>query len=192
MARQRVIQPEMWIDDGFMAMSDKARLLWIGMINFADDEGRGYGSPKSLKAAIFPGDEISIARMEKLILEVASHVRVKFYEIDTQLYYQLEKWKDYQKISHPQPSKIPGLGKIPGTFTESSRNVSGSIPNHSGQLINELNNKSIKRDSVNVQGAETPQAPGPALMRAGALPSRATTREKLVAQIGDIVPREPA
>ncbi len=89
MARQRVLQPSIWTDPGFLSMSDKGRLLWIGLISFADDEGRGNGAPKSLKASIFPGDNISSGKMVKLIQEVLQHVRVKFYEIGGQIYYQI-------------------------------------------------------------------------------------------------------
>ena len=42
-----------------MECSLNARLLFIGMWNFADDCGRFPLAPKTIKAQIFPGDDIS-------------------------------------------------------------------------------------------------------------------------------------
>lgn len=149
MARQRVIQPEIWVDPGFMALHDAARLLWIGMISFADDEGRGIGNAKSLKALIFPGDSKTIAQIEKLKVEVAKNVRVTFYEVDGQTYYQIEKWREYQKINHPSPSKIPPRVNITGSLQERSVSDFTTSEKRSPQLINQLTNKLNNGDSLN-------------------------------------------
>ena len=169
MARQRMIQPALWVDDGFLAMSDKARLLWIGMINFADDEGRGIGSSRSLKAAIFPGDQITVAKMDSLKSEVEKNVRVTFYDVDGQTYYQIEKWSDYQQISHPKASSIPKKPAIKGNsgkLPESSGNVPASSPTSSAQLVSQLVSQLSNADSRNDPGgigrpsAKRPPIPG--------------------------------
>jgi hypothetical protein len=45
--------------------------------------------------------------IELLKEEVAQNMRVTFYVNEGQQYYQLNKWREYQKINHPSPSKIP-------------------------------------------------------------------------------------
>ena len=40
MARKRMIHPQIWIDNKFLKLpNDEAKLLFIGMRNFANDEG---------------------------------------------------------------------------------------------------------------------------------------------------------
>ena len=107
MARKRMIEPDIWSDEGFVEMSDRARLLFIGLISQADDEGRGTGSAKSLKAKVFPSDDVTREGIEALKEEVQKWVSVEFYEIDGKQYYQLERWKDHQSIDKKSPSHIP-------------------------------------------------------------------------------------
>jgi len=156
MARKRMVNPDIWTDAGFMELSWGARLLFIGLISRADDEGRGNGSAKSLKAAIFPSDDITIGKVEKLKEEVESFTRTKFYEINGQIYYQLHKWRSYQQIQHPTKSSIP-------PFIEDSLNTTGKLNEDSPQLVNELVNQIIRANSMSDDG----KSPGPSLMRPG-------------------------
>lgn len=142
MARKRMVDPDIWTDAGFMEMSFGARLLFLGMISRADDEGRGNGSAKSLKAAIFPSDDVTTGRLDSFKKEVELHTRTKFYEINGQTYYQLDKWLSYQQIQHPKPSAIP-------PFNDHSMNSTGTFNEHSPQLINELTNQLTNGDSMN-------------------------------------------
>ena len=45
MSRQRFIHPDLFSSDDFMSLPLGARLLWVGLFTFADDEGRGKASP---------------------------------------------------------------------------------------------------------------------------------------------------
>lgn len=110
-ARKRMIDPGIWSDEGFLELSDKGRLLFIGLISQADDEGRGTASVKSIKAKIFPADEITAKEIEALIEKVQEYMSVDFYEVNDQRYYQLARWKDHQSIDKPKPSHIPMFQK---------------------------------------------------------------------------------
>lgn len=59
MARIRSIKPEFWSSEQVMECSVTARLMFIGMWNFADDLGRIPLSVKSIKAKVFPSDEMA-------------------------------------------------------------------------------------------------------------------------------------
>lgn len=56
MARIRTLKPSVWRDKAFCSVSRDARLLFIGLISNADDEGRFEADPELLRAAIYPRD----------------------------------------------------------------------------------------------------------------------------------------
>lgn len=62
MPRQRMIRPEIWTDEGFLSLTVPARLMFIGMISGAYDEGHGLATARCLKAYVFPGDDITLER----------------------------------------------------------------------------------------------------------------------------------
>jgi len=141
MARKRMIDPGLWTDTGFMALCPRGRLLWIGLVSQADDEGRGHGAAVSLKAAIFPGDaDVSAADVDELRRSVAATMRVTFYAVDGHEYYQLTKWASHQSINHASKSTIPPME---GALQEDSRRTpvvlrEGSRKAPPNELTNEL------------------------------------------------------
>jgi len=191
MARKRMIDPGIWTDEGFIELTSNSRLLFIGIISNADDEGRGLGSAKSLKAQVFPADELMVPAVEQMKTELARHLHVVFYKVGGVEYYQLDKWYDYQSIDHSRPSAFPGpdcadaeLEELQESksqsFVERSSNGSRTIIERSTkkragsrgssrQLINELTNKSInplRERSANFPTAG-PVHGGPAVKSAG-------------------------
>jgi len=120
MPRKRMIDPEFWSDEEIGNWSAEARLFYIGLWNFADDEGRFKAHPKLLKSQIFPySDRISI---EKLLQEING--KVLLYESNGSRYGYLPNFLKHQRIDHPSNSKLPA----PRTFTEDSGKVQGTIP----------------------------------------------------------------
>lgn len=106
MARIRTIKPEFWTHEAIMECSMNARLLFIGMWNFADDAGRLKNSPTSLKAQILPSDNLTSRNIHELIMELSVNKRVVLYTVDNTDYIQIRGW-DNQKINRPNPSKLP-------------------------------------------------------------------------------------
>ena len=95
-----MIKPDIWIDEGFLNLSIQARLLFIGMISGADDEGRGLATDRCLKAKVFPSDDVTLEQVRGFRGELADNVNVQFYEVDGREYYQMAKWKDHQKVEY--------------------------------------------------------------------------------------------
>ena len=60
MARMRTIKPEFWTDDKIVELSLLGRLLFIGLWNFADDDGYIEYSPKRIKRLVFPDQDINV------------------------------------------------------------------------------------------------------------------------------------
>lgn len=59
MARIRTIKPEFWVSEQIAECSTSARLLFVGLWNFCDDAGVHPAKPKTLKAELFPMDDIT-------------------------------------------------------------------------------------------------------------------------------------
>lgn len=73
MAKIRGIKPEFWTDDAIVELSIPARLLFLGMWNFACDNGHLADKPKQLRMRILPADEVD---MEALLEELVEHKRI--------------------------------------------------------------------------------------------------------------------
>lgn len=108
MARKRMIDPSIWINEDFGMLSNLAKLVFIGLFSNADDEGRGKANPAYIKAVLFPyNDDLRIADIEKTLQEVSSKMSVIFYSCDENMYYTLTSWDTFQTINKPTKSKIP-------------------------------------------------------------------------------------
>lgn len=104
MARIRSIKPDFWTDEKVVELTFPARLLFIGLWNFADDDGRMVYSPKKIKMQIFPSDNLNIS---ELFGEIRRELMINIYLIDEIEYLQIINFKNHQKIDKRTPSKIP-------------------------------------------------------------------------------------
>ena len=98
----------MWADPAIAKMSHAERLLFIGMVTIADDEGRLPASASYLAGAIFPNDSQaprSVRRWRDSVVEKAPNVLL--YQHEGVDFISLARWERYQKPSHPTPSKLP-------------------------------------------------------------------------------------
>lgn len=144
MARRRMIDPNFWQSEDISRLSPFARLLFIGMISNADDEGRGRANTNYLKSTIFPYDDIRVAEVDKALSEISHNTSVVVYEVAHSRYYAFTNWKKWQRVDKPQDSIIP-------PFEEHSENDSRVIPesveNDSG--LKEKKRKEEKRKEIN-------------------------------------------
>lgn len=109
MARIRTIKPEFWQDHSLAKeLTRDQRLLYIGLWNEADDEGRFLANPRRLLGNLFPFDEdIHGGFIEASLRLLADTGRVLLYEVDGTPYGQLTKFSEHQRINRPTPSRIP-------------------------------------------------------------------------------------
>jgi len=73
MPKIRGIKPEFWTDEDVVELSVPARLLFIGLWNFACDNGHLPDKPKQIKMRILPADDVDV---NKLLDELAHHGRI--------------------------------------------------------------------------------------------------------------------
>lgn len=117
MPRIRSIKPEIFASPQVMNLSRDSRLLFIGLITQADDDGRGVADPRKLKAAIFGGDDdISSARVLKLLAEIESQGLCITYDGNGHgRLYSLPTFREHQYVSHPRDSRYPAPPSRNGT-----------------------------------------------------------------------------
>lgn len=116
MARIRSIKPSIWTDERFVQLSPTARLLVLGMISHADDDGRLLASPQRLGGIVFPTDDFTPARIKAWRDEIADVGLIKVYMVGKVEYACFPRWQRHQRISKPQPSTLPspnGVGSHP-------------------------------------------------------------------------------
>lgn len=101
MARIRTIKPEFWSSEQVMECSPMARLLFIGLWNFCDDAGNHVASPKTVKAEIFPGDDVSSSDVQGWLDELSSNSLIAFYSSGSKEFLHVTGWRKHQKIDRP-------------------------------------------------------------------------------------------
>lgn len=108
MARIRTIKPEFWTSEQIMECSRDARLLFIGIWNFADDDGRFAVSLKRLKAQILPSDDdATSANIRRWLDELSTNGLILIYPArNSEQIAQITGWH-HQKIDRRNPSKLP-------------------------------------------------------------------------------------
>lgn len=111
MARIRTIKPEFWTDERIVELSAFARLLFIGLWNFCDDDGRMVYSPKRIKLQIFPADDVQISELFGELRGKSEDFGVKslvdIYGIGNTQYLQVSNFSKHQKVDKRTPSKVP-------------------------------------------------------------------------------------
>lgn len=110
MARKRAISPTIWDDPTFGKLSPYAKILFIGLISLADDDGRQRGDKYYLKSNFFKRDKWGPDWVERVKEELCSIMKnVKHYRVGGEEYIQLLTWEKYQKQQKERrvPSQFP-------------------------------------------------------------------------------------
>ncbi len=63
MPKIRGHKPDLWTDENFVELSPYARLLWIGMWNYACDNGHLADKSKQIKMRVLPTDDVNCAEL---------------------------------------------------------------------------------------------------------------------------------
>lgn len=99
----------MWRDPAIAKMTRDERLMFVGLITIADDEGRLAASPAAIQGAVFPNDSDltpkDIQHWRDGVVKKLTNVHLYTHEgIE---YLSFKRWERYQKPSHATPSKLP-------------------------------------------------------------------------------------
>ncbi len=111
MARIRTIKPEFWTSEQVIELSRDARLLFVGMWNFCDDAGVHPAAYKTLKAEVFPGDDITGDEVKKMVREIIAQGLLGEFEHEGRRWWFVTGWK-HQLINRPSTSRYPSPPRI--------------------------------------------------------------------------------
>jgi len=112
---KRMIHDKIWASEQFGYLSQQARLLYIGIITLADDDGRLKGSPHYLRGQIFPYDEdVSASTVEIWRDEIVAQKLITKYEVEGSTFLQHPKWSEYQTLraDRKKVSNIPSSDRV--------------------------------------------------------------------------------
>lgn len=127
MARIRSLRPEFWSDRKMADLSPMARLLYMALWNYCDDEGRGRYLPKAIEGFAFPFEQVDIST---LLGELIRSDRITPYEIAGEQYFYIPRFVRYQKPDKASASRLPApsdvSSKPPRSLPEASE--SGTPP----------------------------------------------------------------
>jgi hypothetical protein len=105
MARIRTIKPDFWQDEKMAPLAAIHRLVFLGLISQADDEGRLVDNVRLIDGLLFPQtDESSresldtLARLKRI---------VRYSGPSGQRLIQIVRWKDHQKVDNPGSRVLP-------------------------------------------------------------------------------------
>lgn len=106
MARIRTIKPEFWTDEVVVQLPFEARLLFIGMWNFADDTGALEYSPDRIRLQILPAERD--CDITGLIDLLAAAGLIEYWVGDTGSIEALtiNGWAKHQKIDNPSRKSV--------------------------------------------------------------------------------------
>jgi hypothetical protein len=128
MARIRSIKPEFFTSETVAALPLSARLTFIGLWTYADDNGVGIYNELLITAAIWPLERDNLETLSRTREDVASLSRaglVTLYSDSRKTYVYVTSWDEHQKVDHPRKPRYPRPHELPITDTTASRN--GSI-----------------------------------------------------------------
>lgn len=101
MARIRTIKPEFFTSEQVIELRPLTRLTFIGMWPFCDDHGVHVGSIKTLKAEIYPADDVTLAELRGMVDELITRRLLVEYSANGKFYWHVTGWAAHQKIDRP-------------------------------------------------------------------------------------------
>ena len=101
MPRNRQIKADFWSDEKIGRLSAKARLLFIGTWNFADDSGVCRANTTYLRNNIFPYDNINDKTIHALLTECSRQRLVMLTQSNGEEYLVIRSFNNHQKINRP-------------------------------------------------------------------------------------------
>lgn len=102
MARIRTIKPEFPASEQVIECSRDARLLFLVMLCFCDDQGVHQDSMKQLRAEVFPADDdMTVDKVGGLVGELVEHGLLVRFKADGKRYLFVTGWSKHQKVDRP-------------------------------------------------------------------------------------------
>lgn len=103
----RILKESIRTSRSINQLNDFQFRLWIHLITYVDDYGRGSGDPEILKGYLFPRRKrITETDIERALADLAGAGCILLYESDGESYLCFPKWSSHQRIQQKR-SKFP-------------------------------------------------------------------------------------
>jgi hypothetical protein len=100
----RSVRPEFFADPTMVELTPEARLLYIGLWCYVDDDGRGEWLPKQIDGQIFPLEGVDIYA---LLGQLVSTARIVRYSDGDRDFFYIPTFTEYQRPNRKYESKLP-------------------------------------------------------------------------------------
>ncbi|GAA1431724.1 hypothetical protein GCM10009601_51280 [Streptomyces thermospinosisporus] len=109
MARIRSIKPEFFTSLAIADQPLSARLTFIGLWTYVDDNGVGLADPRLIRAAIWPLEEAPdiLQRTREDLQSLHAGGLITLYEASGKQLVAVTNWAEHQKVSHPRKPRYP-------------------------------------------------------------------------------------
>lgn len=132
MARIRSIKPSFFQSRTVAGLPLSARLTFIGLWTFVDDEGRGVDECRLIKAAVWPLDDQMTPENVEVDLRTLADAKLitRYTASDRKAYLYVTNWLEHQRFGHKSSSQFPApsIRRHAGTH----RNGTGATPESPG------------------------------------------------------------
>lgn len=110
--RIRSIKPEFWRSRDITALSWDARLVFIGLWSYVDDNGVGRFDLASIAGDLFVQDlcdnpRDTLARLSRALQQIISNGLAVVYEIESKDFIFITGWNKHQRIDRPNKARLP-------------------------------------------------------------------------------------
>ena len=103
----RIIKDSISKSEAISGLTDFQFRLWVHLITYVDDYGRGDARPAIIKGACFPlRDRMTIKDIEKGLADLAGAGCVVLYKVDGKPYLYFPNWEQHQRVRQ-KVSKCP-------------------------------------------------------------------------------------
>lgn len=103
----RIIKDSIRTSRTVNAMTDFQFRVWVYLITYVDDYGRGSADPELIKGFVFPRRKrLSESDIEKTLAELAGMGCISLYDVDGESYFYFPNWGAHQRIQ-TKKSKYP-------------------------------------------------------------------------------------
>ncbi len=161
MARNRMIKPEFWEDEKVAKLSFEARLLFLGLLNFADDKGYIRNNPIIIKAKIFPYENFGVDKICNLLQELFNQKMI----LEQNNIIKIKNFLKHQIIEKPSKKTLENEFENQCEI-ENSRGIVGEYSPNSNQLFTDkrevkekLKEVKEKEKEKEKESGDTPQTP---------------------------------
>lgn len=135
MARIRSVHPEICVDEVLAGVSPRAERTFVRLWTYLDDQGRGKGDLRLIKAALYPlDDRVDPSVIEEDLAELAeAELLLRYDGPDGRAYVAAkpEAWARWQRPQRPRLSDLPAPPGAMSTLSAmSTRCVNGVARTH--------------------------------------------------------------